>query len=126
MALNSSEPRTIQDDPDATTPPVLRPAPTGVVSTEQFVAVVPPVTGLVAVPPEVKQNGVPGVVGKKYSATVPLCGRAPPFTVPPNGSPVVFANEKPVSKPLPIDTNGMSMLVVAGMMLTTVRAGDGI
>ena len=47
------------------------------------------------------------------------------MVVPPNGSPVVFATENPVSKPPPIETNGNSISVVAGMMLATVRAGTG-
>jgi len=63
------------------------------------------------------------VRGKIFHVMFPFCGRAP--AVVPNGSRVVLASARPVSKPLSITTNGTMNTVCAAVMLMTVNGGDG-
>jgi len=70
----------------------------------------------------VNVNGAPAPVaevGKKFNTVVPLAGVAPPEPAP-NGSAVVFAIARPVSNGGNVSAYGMSSVVFAGTMLTTV------
>jgi hypothetical protein len=80
-----------------------------------------PVPGL-TVELVVNENDVPApvaVVGKKFNTKVPLAGVAPPAPAP-NGSAVVLATARPVSNGGNTNAYGISIVVLAGTMLTTV------
>lgn len=86
-----------------------------------------PVPGL-TVELVVSENEVPApvaVVGKKLSTRVPLAGVAPPAPVP-NGSAVVLATARPVSNGGNTSAYGISMVVLAGTILTTVSGPTSI
>src|ERR1051326_5480372 len=73
----------------------------------------------------VSENGVPAPVpvelfGKKLNWIVPAFGDAPP-PPDPNGSAVVFAMAIPVSYGGATSANGISIVVLAGTMFTTVN-----